>query len=210
MAGHLLIVVPIIHTYTDMGSIRGRVPFSKKCGEVAVSYWEKVFNYLKNWSGDFSKLKVYQDGLLDTEPEVVKRIVAETQSENYEVLRWLKNQGASILGTEGPALLEEYRCLQAIAKAPDEISKQAALAEYRRKSPWLLEDRDKYIANRINSTLGEEETGLLFLGVKHDVASYLDQEIRINQPETLINSLKEALLEIESETRRVFIGKERI
>lgn len=194
-----LINIPIIHTLADMGSLRGKVPFDERCQRAATSYWRRIFDYLRVWSEDFSELRIYQDGLLDTTPELVERIVAETHTQNYVVLRWLKEQGATIMGTEGLALLEEYRSLQAIANATDEKSKQAALLEYRQKKDQLLDERDQYIGWRINSTLCKGETGLLFQGVEHNVARYLDQDICSSTPETFKNSLFEVLLEVEHE-----------
>lgn len=216
IAGRHLISIPIIHTEADMGSLRGKVPFDERCKKAAISYWGKIFDYLRDWPGDFSKLKVYQDGLLHATPEGVERIIAaETCTQNYAVLRWLKKQGTTIMGTEGPALLEEYRSLQAIANFTDEKSRQAALLDYRQKKDRLLEERDRYIGGRINSTLCEGETGLLFQGVEHyvkgNIGLYLDEDVMVSRPETLENSLLEVLLELDQELEgRIHIDKERI
>lgn len=214
MAGRPLILIPIIHAEIDMGNLRGKLPFTEIQEGATIAYFQKVFDYFKSWSLDFSKLKVYQDSLPNYVPEKVERIVAETQSENYEVLRWLKNQGASIIGTEGPALLEEYQSLQTIAKAGDESSRQTALLEHRRKAPQLLRDRDEYIARRINSTLCTGEIGLLFQGALHyakgSVSLYLDKDVRVSRPAVLERALLEVILEVERELTPPNISKERI
>jgi hypothetical protein len=46
----------------------------------------------------------------------------------------------------------------------------------------LLERRDHYIADRINRTLGAGETGILFMGMLHAAARYLDPDIKVVYP----------------------------
>jgi hypothetical protein len=41
----------------------------------------------------------------------------------------------------------------------------------------IVEQRDRFIANRINTTLGPNELGFLFLGRNHNPLRYLDPEI---------------------------------
>ena len=114
-----LIIIPVIHTRADFGSMGSKVPFDQEIEEMKTRYWNGVFNYVQNLAVDFSKLRVYQDGLPDTSNEVVARIVNETQTPNYNVLRWLRDKGAHIIGTESPRLLlDEYQSLQAIFNAP--------------------------------------------------------------------------------------------
>lgn len=42
-----------------------------------------------------------------------------------------------------------------------------------------MESRDKYIADRINKTLKDGETGLLLIGAAHEVEPYLDKNIEV-------------------------------
>ena len=198
-----LFIIPIVHTRADFGSLGSKVPFDKEIEEITTQYWNSVFNYVQNLTIDFSKLKVYQDGLLDISTEIVAKIVDETQTPNYNVLRWLKDQGAHIIGTESPQLLlEEYQSLQAIFNAPSEELKITARWKYRNNSEFLLEGRDKYIAQRIKATLPEGGTGILFIGLAHKVKRLLEQEIEVSEPETLIGSSSEVL-------RNRLFGKER-
>jgi hypothetical protein len=46
----------------------------------------------------------------------------------------------------------------------------------------LLKKRDRYIAGRINTTLGKGETGILFLGMFHSLQGLLDRNIRVIYP----------------------------
>jgi hypothetical protein len=189
-----LISIPIIHTRADFGSLGSKVPFDQEVEGMKTEYWNEIFDYVRNLPVDFSKLKVYQDGLPDTSVEIVAKIVDETQTPNYEVLHWLRDQKAHIMGTESPTLLlEEYRSLQAIFNAPSEELKRAALLEYREKSEFLLEGRDRYVARRINETLSEGEEGLLFVGLAHDIKKLLEKEMEVIEPESLIGASPEAL-----------------
>jgi hypothetical protein len=84
------------------------------------------------------------------------------------------------MGTESPELLvEEYQLAAATYAACATVR-----AEMRQKRlrDALLENRDRYIANRINGTLSSGETGILFMGMLHQVTRYLDSDIRVVFP----------------------------
>ncbi len=199
-----LIIIPVVHTHADFGSFGSKVPFDQEVEEMKTLYWNGVFNYVRNLPVDFSELKVYQDGLPNISADMVTRIVEETQTVNYELLRWLRNKGANIMGTENPPLLfQEVRALQTIFNAEDEEQKHAARLEYVKVSAYLLEERDEYIAQRIKDTLPEGGIGLLFLGLAHEVKRLLEHEIEVTEPETLIGSSSETL-------RSKLYGKERV
>jgi len=201
-----ILIIPIIHTHADFGSIGSKSQVNQEHETLATQYWQTVSEYVQKLSVDFSELRVYQDGLPDISAEIVTKIVDETQTPNYDLLRWLRNKGAYIMGTEDPPLLlQEYRALQAIFNAKDEEQKQAAL-EYKKVSAPLLEGRDKYIAQRIKATLPEGSTGILFIGLAHEVKRLLEQEMEVSEPETLIGSSSEALRE---RVRERFVRKER-
>jgi len=46
----------------------------------------------------------------------------------------------------------------------------------------LLDQRDTFIAQRINDTLNEGEMGLLFIGLLHKVEDKLPKDITVIQP----------------------------
>ena len=200
-----LYIIPIAHTYADMGSLRDKIPFDEQYEAATTRYWVGIFRYLNSSPSDFlARLQIYQDGLAKASVEIVDHIVDETQTANYEILRWLRGKGATIFGTEDANLLmEEHQALQAIANCPDGEAKTAARLEYLKKSSWLLEERDKFIVQRIRETLARGKTGLLFIGTAHDVGSLLDSEIRVSTPEMVSHALPEELREFYS------LGKER-
>lgn len=188
-----LYIIPIAHTYADMGSLRDEIPVDERYETTVTGYWVGIFRYLNSLPSDLlTRLQIYQDGLVNAPGEIVDKIVDETQTANYEILRWLKGKGAVIFGTEDASLLmEEYQALQAIANCPGGEAKTTARLEYLKKSSWLLEGRDKSIAQRIRETLPEGGTGLLFIGAAHDVGSFLSNEIRVSTPEMISRALPE-------------------
>jgi hypothetical protein len=89
------------------------------------------------------------------------------------------------MGTEDPRLLlQEYQLHQgALHDAkPDSENR------FKKQSNKLLQDRDHFIAERINSTLLAGEIGLLFLGLAHSVETTLNPDILVRH---LLPSLRE-------------------
>ena len=180
-----LAVVPIIHSREDMGSL---APESRRgVAEAArrgAAFWSATRKRIESLDQDWNGVKVYQDGLPDTLPELVDKIVARAPGQNYDLLRWLAGRGATVLGTEDPKLLtEEHTLLKAISDAsgPDRARVRATYAS---RAPMLLEERDSYIARRVDTTLGEGQTGVLFVGAAHQVEKKLPRNIVVRRVDT--------------------------
>jgi hypothetical protein len=177
-----LIIVPIVHSREDMGSLapesaRGLAEATRR----GAAFWSAMRKRIESLELDWSGVSVYQDGLPDTLPELVDKIVSKAPGQNYELLRWLIEQGATVLGTEDPELLvEEHTLLRAINDASGR-AKARARAAYANRAPALLDERDGYIARRIDATLGEGQTGLLFIGVAHQVEKKLPRGIVVRR-----------------------------
>lgn len=177
--GRSLIKVPIFHTKEDMGSLGHRLVGDNDYPAWAYDYWQKIEKKIKSLPYNFEQIKVYQDGLPDAKPDLVEKIVAEVQSPNYELLRWLKDQGATIVGTENPSLIkEEYELLKAIFEAKDEEEKLEARKGYQERANTLLSLRDEYIAQKIDKVLKKGELGILFLGAAHRIENVLPIDIK--------------------------------
>lgn len=181
----VLIVIPIIHTEQDMGSLREKIKqeYVTRYGD------EKWTEHLKSinqvWSGirkmiaalelPYARVRLYQDGLplCGKETGIVNDVAAQG-SQNHQLLVELMAQGAQLMGTEGPALLlQEYQIIQGAlggGKSGYENQQQA-------QSRGLLAQRDRFIAGRINATLLTGEIGLLFVGMAHAVEPLLDADI---------------------------------
>ena len=190
-AARKLIYLPIIHTARDMGtlgapirgmklSMLGRQGL-KQNAAVADKRWEDLERVVSNMPVPPGTVRVYQDGLpvCGHEREIVSEL-ALAGNRNHGLLLKLQARGAMLMGTESPELLVEEYQLATAAFA----SGAAARTELRQKQlrDMLLEKRDRYIGDRINRTLGAGESGILFMGMFHEVARYLDPDIAVVYP----------------------------
>ncbi|MBI4498946.1 MAG: hypothetical protein HY689_13725 [Chloroflexi bacterium] len=177
-----LIVIPIIHSQEDMGSLGRRLPFDPARHRRADERWAAIQRWVRALGLDWTAVRVYQDGLPDTDQAIVRKILAEVQSPNYDLLRWLVAQGAELVGTESPALMkEEYDHLQAVLTAKDAVAQARARRRYAERAGALLAARDAYLARRIAATLPPGGLGLLFIGQAHQLAPQLPPDIDIRK-----------------------------
>jgi len=188
-----LIYVPIIHTPADMGALQGSVVQAtlEKLGRTGLTQkmrrieeiWTEIERSIDCLSLSFDKVRLYQDGLpvCGRESQIVADL-AQKGSRNHQLLLRLMEQGATLMGTEsGDLLVQEYQiALQSLTSRPPRSARVAA--GRRALGDSLLQRRDQFIAQRINETLQEGETGILFLGMLHAVASFLHQDIKVIYP----------------------------
>ena len=191
-----LIVIPIIHTEQDMGSLLERI----KQDYVTRYGHEKWTEHLKSidevWSGirrmiaalelPYASVRLYQDGLplCGKEADIVKDVAARG-GRNHQLLVELMEQGARLMGTEDPdLLLQEYQFHQD-ALGGGEQGHESQREDQSRK---LLSKRDRFMAGRVNATLSAGEIGLLFVGMAHSVEPLLDADILVRH---LLPSLRE-------------------
>jgi hypothetical protein len=186
-----LVYLPIIHTAADMGtlgaSIRGMKLSTlgrqglKQNAAVVDKMWEELERVVSNLPVPPGTVRVYQDGLPVSghEQEIVSELAAAGHR-NHGLLLKLQARGATLMGTESPELLvEEYQLATAAFACG-----ASARTEVRQKQlrDTLLEKRDRYIGDRINRTLGAGESGILFMGMLHEVTRYLDPDIAVVYP----------------------------
>lgn len=185
-----LSIIPIVHSEADLGQLAGRL--REQVGEQAWADKQRavteVWSQIQDWARgiDATDLHIYQDGLPadDATPGGAERIVrdlANQGSVNHTILEALLDAGAILVGTEDPTLLlREYEIAKAAADAiangrhPDPRDQQ--------RSATLLERRDRFIADRIDATLPGSGRGVLFIGMLHDVASKLADDIQPIHP----------------------------
>jgi hypothetical protein len=186
-----LVYIPIIHTMADMGSIgasiRGRKLSSlgrqglMRQAAVVDKMWEKIESVAASLPLVQGTVRVYQDGLPVCGHE--RQIVADLAgagNRNHRLLMELEARGATLMGTESPNLLvEEYQLATAAFASGAAVRTDIRQRELR---DALLEKRDRFIADRINRTLGAGESGILFLGMLHEAAKYLDSGIDVVYP----------------------------
>lgn len=179
-------IIPIVHGEVDLGSVAAALRAGM--GEAAWSARQRAIEgfwaAVAGWAGGVEApgLRVYQDGLPDdVDPTPIVRALAERGSPNHRVLMGMIDRGAVVMGTEDPGLL----------RAEYEMAMEAAAAVEKGRMPdprhtararALLERRDRFIAGRIGATLEAGGRGALLIGVLHDVAGYLPDDMTVSYP----------------------------
>jgi hypothetical protein len=187
-----LVYVKIVHTPADMGSLSeklqeeiisiiGREKWEENQSRIQ-TFWNELEKEIFGLKLDLEHTKIYQDGL-PCGGEIGMKIVhttAKLGSQNYRLIEKLVENKAEIFATENPELLiEERNLLMSIYNSPTLEEKEKAIQRYEVRKKTLLQERDEYIAYRINSTLKAGETGILFIGAEHNVIPALAQDIEV-------------------------------
>ena len=187
-----LYVIPVIHMSADMGSIASTLDdratakltpeLWQRHKEVVSAFWDSIGRFLD--ALDVSGFKVYQDGLV-ADGEEGLRIVRESVSQgskNYEIVGRLLERSAVLVKTESLSLVkQEYNYITKMTRSKSLKEREVAALRYKLARGKLLKQRDEFIAGRINETLAEGETGILFIGAYHDVVHRLAPDIRVGQ-----------------------------
>lgn len=187
-----LYVIPIIHMSADMGSIASTLDdratteltpeLWQRHREVVSAFWDSIGGFLD--ALDVNGFKAYQDGLVANGEEGL-RIVRESISQgskNYEIVGRLLEKGAALVKTESLSLVkQEYNYITKMTRSKLLREREVAALRYKLARGKLLKQRDEFIAGRINETLAEGETGILFIGAYHDVVHRLAPDIRVGQ-----------------------------
>jgi hypothetical protein len=178
-----LIHIPIIHAAEDLGSqfepvrqahvARYGIRGWRQHTETAARFWSEARRLALRLQQPGRLIRIYQDGLPVCGKEIeLARELAAAGSENYRLILELLARGALLMGTEDPELLlQERRRWQ-----------QAGFSQPASGAPYdaLMEQRDLFIASRIDATLASEpELGLLFLGALHRATGKLASDIRV-------------------------------
>jgi len=187
-----LIYVPIIHSVADMGSLGAELKRKSVSGlgennwlkhnDTVNGYWEAIESYFENIDINIPGTKVYQDGMF-VDGEMALKFLSEgikSGSKNSEIISKLINRGAILMKTEDFKMVkDEYDGLQNVLKSKSNLKKLFLLLKYKILKPLLLARRDNYIATTIADTLGQDETGILFIGAYHNVMKRLPHDISV-------------------------------
>ncbi|MFH1941753.1 MAG: hypothetical protein ABIL68_06575 [bacterium] len=186
-----LIYVPIIHTEADLGSMAEFLKkeykrrYNQKKWQAHTKAVEEMWNGIREkivrLNQDWQRVRIYQDGLpvCGRELEIVTDL-AKMGSVNHQIVVDSVRRGGKLEGTEySKFLLEEYDTLQKVAHAKNDRQRKNLINEYNRGSSELLIKRDRFIANRIDQTLGKREIGILFIGILHAVDKFLPADIEV-------------------------------
>ena len=182
-----LYYISIVHNQADLGSMGSELSLEgeKKYGS---ELWKKhLIEVDKSWNKIETKLlkikkidQIYQDGLPIVGEIGLKIIkdVAEKGSKNYQIIEKLIDKGAMLEQAESKELLlKEYNLILDITKAESKEEKLKTSILYQNESLKLLNDRDEFIANQINTTL--DGIGVAFFGAVHSIIDKLDKNIKI-------------------------------
>ena len=188
-----LIYFPIVHTQADMGAFKesvaratlekaGRTGLARKTAAID-QIWTEIEAAIDALALSFDRVRLYQDGLpvCGREVEIVTEL-AQAGSRNHQLLVRLMAQGAVLMGTEsGDLLVQEYQLAkQSLTIRPPRAAGVAAAR--RALSEALLQRRDQFMAQRLNDTLKDGETGILFLGMLHSLERYLQPDVKVIYP----------------------------
>ncbi|OGW11561.1 MAG: hypothetical protein A2W77_00390 [Nitrospinae bacterium RIFCSPLOWO2_12_39_16] len=187
-----LIYVPVIHTSADLGSLakdvtkRGIADLGedvwRQHQRTVEGFWDAISDYFI--SVDVSGMKIYQDGMV-AEGEIGEKIVEEglnLGSRNYELVARLLKRGATLVKTEDFNLVKEERDkLLKITQAKTKFEKLFGFIKYRLTKNTLLNKRDRFIAQRIDESLPQDQTGILFIGAYHNINPKLYRDIQIKK-----------------------------
>lgn len=187
-----LYLVPVIHTSPDMGSLASALEetASAELGQklwqehkaTLAAFWDSIARFFRGV--EVRGFKIYQDGLVADGAEGA-RIIREgisQGSKNYQIIGELLERGAVLMKTENLDLVkQEHAYVTKVTQAKSQRERaQTALGDRAAQSK-LLRQRDDFIANRIKETLGEGETGILFIGAYHDILPRLPHDIQVVQ-----------------------------
>jgi len=187
-----LYIIPIIHMSADMGSIASTLDDTaatkltselwQRHKEIVSVFWDAIGRFLD--SLNVNGFKIYQDGLV-ADGEEGLRIVREGVSQgskNYEIVGRLLERGTILVKTEALSLVkQEYSYITKMTRSRSLKEREVAALRYKLARGKLLKQRDEFIAGRINETLAEGETGILFIGAYHDIIHRLAPDIKVGQ-----------------------------
>jgi pheromone shutdown protein TraB len=179
-----LILLPIIHSPADLGTLSGAAEDSRNEAQklqyldAVEHFWTVVNGAIDGMSLNYPQLKVYQDSLPVCDlVDTIVADVAASGSKNYALLKTLQEKGATLMGTESPDLLRQEKDLMTEVLQSADHSKESA-----EKAQALLLQRDRFMAQRINESLADEEMGLIFVGLMHQIEPYLAADIVVIKP----------------------------
>lgn len=189
-----LIYFQVVHSSVDLGALATRVQTAtsttfgadawRRHVQALDRFWNEVEGLLDGLYLDPKRTRLYQDGLpvCGHELEIVEEMTRKG-SHNHRILLRLHSMGATLMGTEsGPLLLQEYNLDKQLLTLDQDNPDSKGLDALQMHAREVLIARDCFIAERINTTLEQGETGILFLGILHDVSPWLNPDIQVLYP----------------------------
>ena len=148
----MLLLVPRMYTEKELKNVVPGLP--EDFGPRTLEFWSYVEGKLQGFVGKAQR--VYRDEVCQGGEEALAYL-SSIQHENFLIVRKLVDNGAIFEATEDSVLVAESKSwVEMIEQNPlDTVS----LEMYQE----TIRERDSYVSRRINETLGDEETGVLFM-----------------------------------------------
>ena len=158
-------------------------PYDQDATDVTLRYWEQVTTQVAALEATLGGLhRIYHENLTEGGESGLKQLEMMNQS-SLALVQEKCDTGSTLEATESIELLAEVIDLQRCLILPLASDKVAA-----RLGEWFGEanrSRYEHIGSRINDTLGDEQTGLLFVGERHQVQFAQDIEVFYVAPPAL-------------------------
>ena len=217
-----LVYIPTIHDFRTLDkqyydkfvwpNVKDNSGIDIVTDKIIPKYWTEIREFVNNYLRENKINKVYSE-LITEEPSSRQKIqeVAESKNAHTEIINYLVKKGAILMQTE-KSFLKRLMTHESILITMNREKGLLYLEEGIRSTEYtLLQEitngeekiipmklRDEFIAEKINSTLQNNETGILFLGAAHEADKYIRQLdnnlniIHFNSPNLneLLNSAK--------------------
>lgn len=194
-----LIWVPVVHNYADMGIPRAialdpngtRYEFECKVDR----FWDVVGMELARVQPDFPNTQIYMDSWFEGLTLWDAEKIALRGSRNFTLIVRYFYRGAKLMQTETKNLLfipasydkairrgfwEPLWFHRIRERIVFEIYFWNGWFDLSKVAAENMDARDRYVAKRIQETLAEGGTGILFMGAMHDPMKYVtDKDIEI-------------------------------
>jgi hypothetical protein len=132
--------------------------------EKSKEFWDYVDEKLRTQRAVH---KLYYDSLTKIESvEKALEFIKQNNEHCYDIVERLVGLGAKLEATEDPLLVEETASWISMLKDETDLATEEMLAKN-------MIDRDKYVAKKITESLGDGETGILFLAPGRQVSGNL-------------------------------------
>ncbi len=145
------------------------------------AYWNEVKSRLDDLGSKVGKIaKIYHE-LIDEEGEKGLKKIKKLNGKSYRIAKRYVDKGAELQATEDMNLVREsmdwIRCLAV------NLQSEKALSKISQFYVEAMQKRDEFIAKRINETLKEDESGIIFIRENNSVKFSSDIEIfRVHPP----------------------------
>lgn len=146
-----LFYVPRMYTHGEFKVLTGSLP--EDFNQETRKFWKYVEEKLLVFAGRIQR--IYRDGSFKSGEDGLADL-ASVDSDNYSLAKELVDRGATFEATEDRIQIAESESWLAMLSSPD--SDQMTFELYQQ----TMEERDNYVASRINETLKADETGVLF------------------------------------------------